>query len=147
MNILLVSKEMMHMCWNNINVRLTLISKGWLYSFENWQIVVPWNSCRAQYCGCKSQEQLIKHPAHFGIIFTFLLCLISLLVEGLLTMRFFFSSLVKDSSCVFDRSLLKFKQGVLLGISLYLYPSKDYKGQATLIQRVNLSFMIRFRLI
>lgn len=49
-------------------------------------------------------------------------------------MSFFFSSMVKDSSCVFDSCLIKLKQGFLLGIYLYLYSSKDYKGQATQIQ-------------
>lgn len=49
-------------------------------------------------------------------------------------MSFFSPGLVKDSSCVTDSCLIRFKQGFLLGIYLYFYSSKDYKGQETQIQ-------------
>lgn len=70
--------------------QLSLRADFIFYSCENWQIVMSWNSCRARYCSRKSQGQLIQWPAVFGIILTFMLCSINLLVERLCMMHFFF---------------------------------------------------------
>lgn len=99
--------------------QLSLRADFIFYSCENWQIVMSWNSCRARYCSRKSQGQLIQWPAVFGIILTFMLCSINLLVERLCMMHFFFffSGLVKDSSCVFDsfKLLTKIQMRVFVG--------------------------------